>query len=581
MTVMGGVLACDGVTLRPEMCVQLREALSRRKEWKVQEYRDRRAYIAKIDVGAFGETAYLQTTDGVSALVGEALIDGGNEFQRRPRVEDLEALRSAWRSGELSRLQATHGSFAVIFYDAKSGRLSIASDKLGLRCVYYWRGGGLVVFATALRVLESLPYVAKGVDLQGITEAAAFGYPLIRRTPYREIHCLDGGEIVHFDGIREWSERYWRWDTHPERGLSLDQGAELFRDRFERAVRRRLRLGESSVVAFLTGGLDSRCVVTALAELGRQVQAVTFAAPDQLDGKIASSYAAAMGMAHHAITAPIPAYVHPSRALPTALPQIIAAATPAPDRSAIVWSGDGGSVGLGYVYLTEEVVARMKSGALEAAVTCFLRYRRIQLPLRFLTKRAGDRLRSRLAKGMREHLSQLTSSDPTRAMYLFLLLNDQRRHLFDHLEDIDLTGIELVTPFFDSDVLEVCASVRVEEALRHRFYYRCLDAFPEAARSVPWQAYPGHLPCPLPVPSGRYQWSETEDRQARARLLDRLAGALGDPWFPRRFVRRERLVVAQILTRLGLRDYSWLFKFVLRFHDLGKRLDTPLDFSRV
>ena len=44
-----------------------------------------------------------------------------------------------------------------------------------------------------------------------------------------------------------------------------------------------------------------------------------------------------------------------------------------PERPNLVWTGEGGSVGLGHVYLTPEIVSLLRQGSWDDAIDAFLR----------------------------------------------------------------------------------------------------------------------------------------------------------------------------------------------------------------
>ena len=92
-----------------------------------------------------------------------------------------------------------------------------------------------------------------------------------------------------------------------------------------------------------------------------------------------------------------------------------------------------------------------------------------------------------------------------------------------------------------------------------------LQHFPEVTLSVPWQAYPGHEPCPLPVPSGVvYQWGNTVGRIVNAAerrdLLHQAGLMLRASDFPKPLLRREYLRFATWLYRLRLRDVRYVIR---------------------
>src|SRR5439155_1266079 len=72
----------------------------------------------------------------------------------------------------------------------------------------------------------------------------------------------------------------------------------------------------------------------------------------------------------------------------------------------------------------------------------------------------------------------------------------------------------------------------------HQFYVKWLDLFPAAVTSVPWQSYPGHVPCPLPIPPGlHYQWQAARMKAwhgpRKQALLRRAGEMLAAQRFPR------------------------------------------------
>ena len=145
------------------------------------------------------------------------------------------------------------------------------------------------------------------------------------------------------------------------------------------------------------------------------------------------------------------------------------------------------------------------------------------------------------------------------------MLNDQRRHLADLFENIDLGRLELEMPFYDSDFLELVIASPVNDFLNHRFYMEWLKQFSAAVTSVPWQAYPGHVPCPLPVPDDlRYQWTDYYDldtaRQMRAAFIQQADRLLEARKFPESIIDKRRLRVLAWLARLGVRKYDYVIK---------------------
>jgi hypothetical protein len=151
------------------------------------------------------------------------------------------------------------------------------------------------------------------------------------------------------------------------------------------------------------------------------------------------------------------------------------------------------------------------------------------------------------------------------------MVNDQRRKLASHFENIDLHRLELQLPFFDSDFLAVIVSLPIDACLRHKLYVRWLRLFSTETTAVAWQSYPGHEPCPIPVTQhAAYQWDATyqsEQEMARkAKLLEQAGEMLRSSDFPAEILRKHYLRFAALIYKFGLRDYSYVIEAAWKYY---------------
>jgi len=218
---------------------------------------------------------------------------------------------------------------------------------------------------------------------------------------------------------------------------------------------------------------------------------------------------------------------------------------------------------LGHVYMDERMLDLGESGDTDAAIRYFLDWNRIGLPQGILSAKARQELPSLLQKNVRDEFDRYPVPDFGRRIYLFLLFNDQRRHLFKHFESIDQHGLELLTPFYDSEVLELVAATPSRWGILHRLYAQFFEHLPSFARQTPWQTYPGHVPCPLPHDEqASYQWaprptSNNGGLRTRAQCSKSMLLSLEDDTHPRTFS-RHRVSIAALLHMAGVRDYEHL-----------------------
>ena len=173
-------------------------------------------------------------------------------------------------------------------------------------------------------------------------------------------------------------------------------------------------------------------------------------------------------------------------------------------------------------------------------------------------------LRDALSEGLRGEFDNIHSPDPGRNLYLFYLLNDQRRHIYRYFEHVDLYRFDHVVPFFDGRLLETVVSGPIDAFLWHRFYQKWIRLFPEDFFAVPWQVYPGHEPCPVPntIP-GRFQWNRPRRDYFAGVHRERMwecARTLFTGSFPSNLMRRDVMAALWLLHASRIRRSAYALR---------------------
>ena len=297
MTLIAGIFSRNDQPVADADCASLRQTISRNASDEVKTFRDGRSFFAKVDIGAFAEPgSFMDRNGALSLIAGEPLLssDGSN------RQKDLNIIHNHAITNDWSVLREAEGTFCLIHYQPQTGTLSLVADKLGIRPLYFWMNDKQVVFASALRILEGLAFVPKKMDLRAVTEVVALGAPLADRTPYAGISLLKPAEIVQITNEGTSRSCYWRWDEIEESNDSEPERLAMVYDRFQAATKRRIRNDEVAA-AYLSGGLDSRCVVAALCHEGVRTRTVNFARPGTQDYYFGNDFAEKIGSIHQSI----------------------------------------------------------------------------------------------------------------------------------------------------------------------------------------------------------------------------------------------------------------------------------------
>ncbi|HOX27207.1 MAG TPA: asparagine synthase-related protein [Candidatus Krumholzibacteria bacterium] len=524
MTAFAGIVALEPEALAAAAAISasLRSGLSRHPGEAIRTGATDRAVVHSFDLDAWADGPAVRDGDGRYIVVcGDPAY--GDAASRQAGV-DLFADHLA--RDPAGALAATTGTFALVVV-ADGGSL-LAADKFGSRPIYWARRGDLLCFATSFRALRDALLDGLTVDGRALRETIVAGQPLGDRTLFAEIRLMRPGQMLRVVRNRCDLSQYHDWSGITASSASRDEAVNTVYERFLHGIRRRSYTPVAD--AFLSGGLDSRAVVAGLLDAGRRVNTFNSSYPGSADHVLGEEIARHLGTAHRtdlrdpveSLRYTMETFANYARRASVAFPRSDGRPGSA---GRLLWSGDGGSVLMGHVYLTDDRVRAFAAApiGLEA--------------VRDVCRGSGSRIvRGSRSAAFREkahaeiaaEIDAIACPRPARRLYLYHLLNNQARHLYWHHEQADRSRVELVTPFFDAKLVETIISLPTEWFVRHGFYNDWIGRFGVRADGVPWQVYPGHLPGPHPPrPELRQQWrGDWQGRREMSRIYRRVAGKI-------------------------------------------------------
>jgi len=209
---------------------------------------------------------------------GHALATSGDTEVLAHLAEDADAVQLA---------RKLDGMFAFAVWDRRRRRLLLGRDPLGKKPLYYWQGGGRLVFASEIKALLADPEVPRRLDSSAIPAFLTFGYVPTPHTFFDQIKSLPPGHVLTAQaGEPVRVQRYWSppvpgVDGTTRLDLSPAQAAREVRGLLTDAVQRRM-VADVPLGAFLSGGIDSSAVVGVMAGLSdRPVQTFTIGFEDE------------------------------------------------------------------------------------------------------------------------------------------------------------------------------------------------------------------------------------------------------------------------------------------------------------
>ncbi len=175
---------------------------------------------------------------------------------------DTEVLLKAYRRWGIECLHRLRGMFAFALWDDAQQRLFLARDRLGIKPLYYYQAGDLLLFASETRALLATGLVEKRINQVAVVQYLSFGSVYDPETIISGVRSLRPGHyaISESRGITE--KPYWNipispaLTTHPKDAEVREQVHSLLLE----STRLRL-ISDVPVSVFLSGGIDSSALV--------------------------------------------------------------------------------------------------------------------------------------------------------------------------------------------------------------------------------------------------------------------------------------------------------------------------------
>lgn len=476
----------------------------------------------------------------------------------------IEKLRIYFSNNQLDQfLKNSNGVFCSVCLDTISDKLVLATDYIGLRQIYLYQDNERTVFTNALWLMTEIIGVPLDFDFDSIVEIGTLGYPLDNRTKFKKIQTLPPGCTLQLTpGKSATITQYFDLNAvPPQNNISDTEAVTLLYETWKTAVSDRLD-GQRDVFGFLSGGMDSRLLLHTLKSLGCNIHSANFAPQGTRDLVFGEMASASIGTTH--FHNPID---NPEKDL--AAETIDAWLATEPEQSTffkknpMIWSGDGGSVGLGHVYLTDQISLLAAKKDFNGAAELFCKENKRHVPFRlFKDKETMSKFVARIASSM----SKCGARNAERAPYYFLMLNDQRRHMDRHYESFHERGFDFSLPFFDKRLISLVSSLPANWVNNHRLYDKMFNLIGGSLTATVWQTYPGHVPCPHPTPTGLiYQWepsfysAKSKKQAAATEARSCLKHTLNNRNTP---FSRLYTIFALSLTTLKLSNHGYITKYI-------------------
>jgi len=254
------------------------------------------------------QNVFISPDGSIAAINGEIYGLSANEhcseetFTLQDRLRPACLLYELYRRNGLSVIPRLRGAFSIAIWDYPSKTLHLASDRYGMRPLYYSHQNDFVVFSSEVRPLLHVLPAHQQLDEHGIADFLLLGMPIGTRTFFKNIHLMPAAAILSIHDSRATWTRYWKLNFRdsPEPCRNIDHAAELFAEAFSEAVND-CTSDIDRIEVPLSGGLDSRCLAVA-APLRKPVGTYTIGSEGSMDLSLGPEISRILGLPNSAWT---------------------------------------------------------------------------------------------------------------------------------------------------------------------------------------------------------------------------------------------------------------------------------------
>lgn len=283
----------SGLLLRSDTTIDIASSLQRmldkqrhRPELKVEKWTAHLFAAGRVHLGIYdtGEVPinfnrYVFWFDGeiynnIELISRYALPE--NEWSHKKDAQFIFNLYQ--KTGGWTFLPQLDGIFAMALFDKETKTVSVISDRLGLRPIYYWFSPHLFAFSAEVKSLVELSGFSKTIDKLAFEEFLAYGHMLNDRTWFEDVKVLEPATIMTVTAVKQTQVQYWSWNdikSIPELAISVREAANEMGRLFQKAVDNRVTTNHRYSIT-LSGGRDSRSIFAALPEDKLPIPCLTF-----------------------------------------------------------------------------------------------------------------------------------------------------------------------------------------------------------------------------------------------------------------------------------------------------------------
>ncbi len=198
----------------------------------------------------------------------------GYQFQSR---SDTEVILYAYKQWGIDCIKRLDGMFAIALFDVEKNELFLVRDRIGIKPLYFSLQGGMLSFASEIKALWQLPWLAKRIKPQALHHYLSYLATPAPMTLYEGVYKLPAGCYAYVDAKRTMTFTHW-YDpvidapVYAQKDLTSPEFCvKTIRSLLRASVKKRM-MSDVPIGLFLSGGVDSSLNVALMSEFTDQIK---------------------------------------------------------------------------------------------------------------------------------------------------------------------------------------------------------------------------------------------------------------------------------------------------------------------
>lgn len=204
----------------------------------------------------------------------EELSEYGCSFASKTDTEVIAEGLSVFGPSFFERF---NGMFAIAAWNSQEQALYLSRDRFGVKPLYYWFSGGILVFASEIKAILQHDKYKVDVDHSALNQYFTFQNVFTYNTLFKGVTMLPPANTVKITSQSTFVKHHSWWDydfSQPDTTMSFEDAVEITQSGFERAVERQM-VTDVPVGAYLSGGMDSGSIAAIASRKLRRLNTFT------------------------------------------------------------------------------------------------------------------------------------------------------------------------------------------------------------------------------------------------------------------------------------------------------------------